>query len=180
MYPASPPSEPFRSLARTVTIAMTLLAAPLAVLAQSERASDDGRERPKQDSQVLLWPKGEVPEAQGTGALDQPALTIHLPSPESANGCGVIVNPGGGYHVLAADHEGLQVARELNRRGIAAFVLRYRLLPTYQPATALLDGKRAVRYVRHHAKIFGIDPHRIGMLGFSAGGHLTAAVAHWR
>ena len=127
------------------------------------------------DSLELLWPDG-APEAKGDAITDQPALSIHLPPKGKANGAAVVVNPGGGYHVLAADHEGLQMARALNRQGITAFVLRYRLLPDYQATVALLDGKRAMRYVRFHAKRFGIDPNRVGMLGSSAGGHLTAAV----
>ena len=128
-----------------------------------------------QDSTVLLWPDG-APQAKGDQVTDQPALTVHFPPKDKANGAAVVVNPGGGYQILASDHEGLQVARELNRHGITAFVLRYRLKPDYQPAVALLDGQRAIRYVRAHAKGFGIAPNRIGMLGFSAGGHLSAAV----
>lgn len=125
------------------------------------------------ERQVLLWPNG-APEAVGNGKLDQPALTIHLPREDLATGCGVIVNPGGGYRILASDHEGLQVAKALNRVGIAAFVLRYRVGPTYHTDVSLLDGLRAVRYVRHHCAVFGVQ--RVGMLGFSAGGHLTVAV----
>ncbi|MYD42588.1 MAG: alpha/beta hydrolase [Gammaproteobacteria bacterium] len=84
--------------------------------------------------------------------------------------------PGGGYRVLASTHEGLHVAAALNRAGIAAFVLRYRVGPKYHSSVSLLDGQRAMRYVRHHAARFDVDPHRLGMLGFSAGGHLTLAV----
>jgi len=122
----------------------------------------------------LLWPEG-APGALGSDTKDQPALTIHLPEKGKATGTAVVVNPGGGYRGLAADHEGLQVAQELNRRGIAAFVLRYRLRPDYEPSVALEDAKRALRYVRHNAEDYGIDEDRIGMLGFSAGGHLTSA-----
>ncbi|MDE0349177.1 MAG: alpha/beta hydrolase [Gammaproteobacteria bacterium] len=123
----------------------------------------------------LLWPEG-APQATGGEAIDCPALTVHLPEPEYANGAGIIVNPGGGYRVLASDHEGLQVARWLNRAGIAAFVLRYRVGPKYHSDVSLLDGLRAVRYVRAHAVDWGVAPDRLGMLGFSAGGHLVAAV----
>ena len=125
--------------------------------------------------QHLLWPDG-APHASGNAPADQPALTIHLPDRQVANGAGVIVNPGGGYRTLASDHEGLQVARWLNSIGIAAFVLRYRLGTRYSTDVSLLDGQRAVRHVRHHASSCGISPMRIGMLGFSAGGHLTVAV----
>lgn len=127
------------------------------------------------DTQVCLWPDG-APQATGDEVTDQPALTIHLPAPELANGAAVVVNPGGGYRILASDHEGLQVARWLNRLGIAAFVLRYRVGPKYHSDVSLLDGQRALRYVRAQAETFGIAVNRIGMLGFSAGGHLTVAV----
>lgn len=129
---------------------------------------------PKHDSTVLLWPEG-APQAQGEEITDQPALSLHFPPPEAATGAAVIVNPGGGYRILASDHEGLQVARWLNSEGITAFVLRYRLRPTYSPSIALLDAQRAVRHVRYHSDEYGIRPARIGMLGFSAGGHLASA-----
>ncbi len=123
-----------------------------------------------------LWSDG-APGAVGDAEKDQPRITVH-PAPEgSATGAAVIVFPGGGYRVLAADHEGLQVANFLNDNGISAFVLRYRLLPDYQPSTSLIDAQRAIRYVRHNAERYKIDPARIGVLGFSAGGHLTTAVA---
>jgi acetyl esterase/lipase len=128
-----------------------------------------------QDSTLLLWPQG-APQSEGHDPTDEPALTIHLPSAELATGAGIIVNPGGGYRILASDHEGLQVARWLNRHGIAAFVLRYRVGPKYHSEVSLLDGKRAMRTVRSRASEFGVSSTRIGMLGFSAGGHLTAAV----
>ncbi len=123
---------------------------------------------------TLLWPDG-APQAKGTAITDQPALSVHLPPAEKANGTAVIVTPGGGYYVLASDHEGLQVAKALNRYGITAFVLRYRVQPDYAPSVSLIDAQRAIRFVRHHAERYDIDPKRIGMLGFSAGGHLTAA-----
>ena len=123
---------------------------------------------------IPLWPDG-APHAIGDLAIDQPQLTVHLPDGD-ASGTGVIVNPGGGYRILAADHEGLQVARWLNRRGIAAFVLRYRVGERYHSDVSLLDGLRAVRLTRHRAADFGIARNRLGMLGFSAGGHLAVAV----
>lgn len=124
---------------------------------------------------IPLW-TGPAPGAEESGELDTPALSVHLPDPQLATGCGVLVCPGGGYRILASDHEGLQVARYLNRCGIAAFVLRYRLGPTYDTDLSHLDGQRAMRWIRSRAGEFGLDKTRIGMLGFSAGGHLTAAV----
>ena len=78
--------------------------------------------------QRLLWPAG-APGAEGDEPTDIPAISIHLPEAAMATGTGIVVNPGGGYRILASDHEGLQVARWLNRRGIAAFVLRNRVGP---------------------------------------------------
>ena len=130
-------------------------------------------ENPLHDTAIALWPDG-APGAKGDGATDVPTLSIHLPRRELSTGAAVIVNPGGGYHILAADHEGLQVARYLNRHGIAAFVLRYRLQPNYGIDTALADAERAIRTVRARATDFGIDANRVGMMGFSAGGHLAS------
>ena len=125
-------------------------------------------------SVMRLWQQ-RAPQATGDGLLDQPMMSIHLP--EAGNGCGVLVCPGGGYRTLASDHEGLQVAKWLNRTGIAAFVLRYRLGPTYHSSVSLLDAQRALRTLRSRAREFSISPDRIGMLGFSAGGHLSCGAA---
>lgn len=140
-------------------------------------SSDHSAKHTWEPEHVLpLWQQ-RAPEATGSGALHQPQLTVHLPKPALANGCAVIVNPGGGYRILESDHEGLQVARWLNQHGIAAFVLRYRLGPTYPTSVSLLDAQRAIRVVRSRAAEFAISQDRIGMLGFSAGGHLALAAA---
>ena len=122
---------------------------------------------------LSLWE--HPPGAMGDGPEHCPELTIHLAN--NANGCGVIVCPGGGYRTLASDHEGLQVAQWLNGFGIHAFVLRYRLGPHYHSTISRQDGQRAVRMVRYHASAWGLDSERLGMLGFSAGGHLVLATA---
>jgi acetyl esterase/lipase len=122
---------------------------------------------------IPLW-TDKVPGAVGEEDRDRPTLTIHLPEATKATGTGMIVCPGGGYTIHVVDHEGQQVARWLNSVGIAAFVLKYRLKPRYQPSDALIDAKRAIRYVRQHAQEFGISPKRVGIIGFSAGGHLAA------
>ncbi|CAN5879602.1 hypothetical protein BH23PLA1_BH23PLA1_06150 [soil metagenome] len=121
-----------------------------------------------------LWPDG-APGAKGTEPLDRPTLAVYRPPSEQANGAGVIVCPGGGYRVVAIDHEGVQVARRLNEMGVTAFVLKYRLKPQYEPSDALLDAQRALRYVRQHSEALGVSPDRLGLLGFSAGGHLASA-----
>jgi acetyl esterase/lipase len=123
---------------------------------------------------IRLW-AGAAPQSGGAEITDQPMLSVHLA--EAGNGCGVIVCPGGGYRSLASDHEGLQVAHWLNAQGIHAFVLRYRLGTKYHSRISLLDGLRAMRLIRYHANELQIDPARLGMLGFSAGGHLALAVA---
>ena len=124
---------------------------------------------------VLLWPNG-APGAQGNKPEDIPTLTIYLPAPEKAVRTGVVVCPGGGYVGLAMKKEGTDIAEWLNSIGIAAFVLKYRLGPRYHHPIEMWDGQRAMRYVRYHAKEYGISPNRIGIWGFSAGGHLASTV----
>ncbi len=122
-----------------------------------------------------MWPH-DAPQAEGTEPTDIPALSVHTDLDRNDTCAGVIVCPGGGYRILASTHEGLHVAAAFNKVGVRAFVLRYRVGPKYHSTTSLLDGQRAVRYVRHHSERLGVDPNRVGMLGFSAGGHLTFAV----
>lgn len=122
---------------------------------------------------VLLWPNG-APGAKGSAAIDKPALTIYPVAGRQKVPTGVLVCPGGGYVHLAMNHEGRQIAAWLNSYGITAFVLRYRLGPKYHYPVELEDAKRAIRYARAHAGEFGIDPNRIGVWGFSAGGHLAS------
>jgi acetyl esterase/lipase len=124
---------------------------------------------------VLLWPNG-APGALGNDDSDQPSLTIFLPVKNQANGTGVIVCPGGSYTALASNHEGRQVANWLNSLGIAAFVLKYRLGPRYHHPIELGDAQRAIRLVRAHATEYGIAPDHLGVIGFSAGGHLAATM----
>lgn len=122
--------------------------------------------------EIPLW-EGGAPGALGTEDGDRPTLTIYR-APRVANGTGVIVAPGGGYGALAMDHEGRQVAYWFNAMGVSAFVLKYRLGPKYHHPIELGDAQRAIRTVRARAPEFGVLADRIGMMGFSAGGHLTA------
>lgn len=124
---------------------------------------------------VLLWPNG-APGAQGNRPEDAPTLTIFLPDQAKATRTGVVVCPGGGYIELAMQKEGTDIAEWLNSIGVAAFVLKYRLGPRYHHPIEMWDGQRAVRYVRYHAKEYNIAPSRIGIWGFSAGGHLASTV----
>lgn len=130
-----------------------------------------------------------------------PTLTAFLPAPATANGTAVIIAPGGGFHALSINSEGVDVAKWLNAKGVAAFVLRYRLVQTGEDGVkevmskmggqrievdangtdvvplALADGLAALSHVRQNAKEYGIAPNRIGFMGFSAGGTVTASVA---
>ena len=171
---------------------------------------------PAQPSIIPLWAEGEIdtagwnyPEeiAFTTYGLKvirnvvHPSLTVYLPDPAKATGTAVIVAPGGAYHFLAFEHEGIEVAHWLNAQGIAALMLKYRLVQTgddfpqcveahlrdpqtmaavVEPVFPLItaDGCQAIRLVRARAAEWGIDPHRIGIMGFSAGGMLTLSVAH--
>jgi acetyl esterase/lipase len=119
-----------------------------------------------------LWPGG-APWSVGTAPADVPALTVFAPRGQG-NGTAVIVAPGGSYVKLAADLEGREVADWFAARGITAFVLRYRLGDRYPYPIPLEDAQRAVRWVRANAERYRIDPDKIGMMGFSAGGHLAA------
>lgn len=108
--------------------------------------------------------------------VDRPTLTVYTAPKEKANGCAVVVCPGGGYNVLAWRHEGLELAEWFNSIGVTAFVLKYRVprrIPDKIHWEPMQDVQRAIRVVRHRADEYSIDPNRIGVLGFSAGGHLT-------
>jgi acetyl esterase/lipase len=115
-----------------------------------------------------------APGAVGTEDRDRPTLTVHLPRAGGEARAAVVVCPGGGYGFLAVDHEGREVAEWLNSLNVAAFVLRYRIAPRYRHPAPLDDAMRAIRTVRARAAEWGVDPGRIGILGFSAGGHLAA------
>ena len=125
---------------------------------------------------ILLWPNG-APGALGQGEDDKPTITVFRPWGHNLSGTAVIVAPGGSYGFLAANHEGRQVANWFNALGITAFVLKYRLGPRYHHPIELGDAQRAIRLVRSRATEFEISPDRIGMMGFSAGGHLASTTA---
>ncbi|MCO6042789.1 alpha/beta hydrolase [Aeoliella sp. ICT_H6.2] len=138
--------------------------------------------------EIPLWPEGN-PANQGTGeAVTEPSpnrlVVHHRPSvdmyvPEKfSTGAAVLVCPGGGYGVLAIDHEGEQVAQWLNARGIAAFVLKYRCGGGENGhPVPLNDALRGMRLIRSMAEEIGIEPDRVGVMGFSAGGHLASSVS---
>lgn len=122
-----------------------------------------------------LWASG-APGALGTADRDIPTLTPYLPEPLKATGAAIVVLPGGGYEFLA-DHEGSGYAKWLSEKGIAAFVVKYRLgSDGYRHPIMLQDAARALRYVRSDAAKWKIDPKRIGIIGSSAGGHLASTL----
>lgn len=124
-----------------------------------------------------LWEDG-APGAKGTEAKDIPTLTTYLPASEINTGCAIVVCPGGGYGGLATGHEGLDIANFWNERGVAAFVLEYRHAGRgYKHPIPLQDAQRAIRTVRARAEEYNVDPNRVGIQGFSAGGHLTSSAA---
>lgn len=144
---------------------LAIVAGPVACSAQSQKPQT-----------ILLWPNG-APGALGEKDEDKPTLTIYrvpATSPWKVP-TGVVVCPGGSYVNLAMDHEGLQIAQWLNGHGITAFVLKYRLGPKYHHPVELGDAQQAIRYVRLHAADYEIDRNRIGIWGFSAGGHLASS-----
>lgn len=121
----------------------------------------------------LLWANG-APGALGDTDADKPSLTPYLVPAGRGVGTAVIVCPGGAYGALATDKEGTQFAQWLNSIGVSAFVLKYRLGPKYHHPIELGDAQRAIRTVRARAEEFRVQPDRIGIMGFSAGGHLAS------
>ncbi|MBD0369058.1 MAG: alpha/beta hydrolase [Flavisolibacter sp.] len=147
-----------------------------------------------QEMTIPLWPSGKVPNYKKTNEMEkrdsveivrismvqQPDIAVYLPAKRNATGQAVVVCPGGGYGVLAYDWEGTDVAKWLNANGIAAAVLKYRLpnsksnvVPHLSP---LMDAKRAIRLVRAHADQWNIKRDKVGVMGFSAGGHLASTL----
>src|ERR1700678_99652 len=124
---------------------------------------------------IMLWPNG-APGAVGRDDADMPKMFAY-PAAGAGVHTAVIVLPGGGYTHLAIEKEGGAEARWLNEHGVTAFVLVYRLGPRYHFPSPMLDGARAVRYVRSHAADLGVARDRIGLWGFSAGGHLAGYLA---
>lgn len=122
---------------------------------------------------VFLWPDG-APGALGATDADKPRIYVFLP-PKRTTSAAILVIPGGGYQHVALGHEGFQVAAWLNAQGMPAFVLDYRVKP-YRYPIEIDDGRRAMRFIRAHAADYGIDAKRIGVWGFSAGGHLASSL----
>lgn len=147
-----------------------------------------------QDTILPLWPDGKIPnriasdekeEHHRNGILriskvQEPTLEVYLPAKQNATGAAMLIFPGGGYQILAYDWEGTDIAKFLNGKGIAGIVVKYRLpSPTSQTdkhIVPLIDAQRALRMVRSRASEFHIDATKVGILGFSAGGHLASTL----
>ena len=144
---------------------------------------------------IPLWESGDVPNYRETGevtvwdtsnivrvtSVQKPDLTVFLPSRRNATGEAVVICPGGGYRSLSWDWEGIDIASRLNSEGIAAFVLKYRLpwstSNIVRHLSPLLDAQRAMRLVRANAEEWHVDPGKVGVMGFSAGGHLASTLS---
>ena len=150
---------------------MTLLASLILALTVTASAADPPPAAPAAPEAILLWPGG-APGAKGDTLEDKPRITPYLPAGDGPFAC-IVICPGGGYGGRAK-HEGEPIARWLNTIGVAGFVLDYRVKP-YRHPIPLGDAQRGIRTVRARAAEWKIDPKRVGILGFSAGGHLAAS-----
>lgn len=146
------------------------------------------------DHKLLLWPNGTIPNFQNSGETEQaeitdctrlslvqePDIAVYLPPKRCATGESFLICPGGSYGVLSYDWEGIQIAKWLNSKGIAGIIVKYRLPNSKSNIVShlspLLDVKRAIRTVRFHAAEWDIESNRVGIIGFSAGGHLAATL----
>jgi acetyl esterase/lipase len=146
-------------------VSLLILAAPLPML---HAQTQTGPPQP-----IYLWPSG-APGALGTTEADKPRMYALLPKKRSTSAA-ILVIPGGGYEHVALGHEGFQIAAWLMQQGIPSFVLDYRVSP-YRYPVEIDDGRRAMRLIRAHAAEYGIDPNRLGVWGFSAGGHLASSL----
>jgi len=146
---------------------------------------------------INLWPEGKVPNFKTSSVEEKsvtdangilrisgvtvPTITAYIAPKEKATGAAVMICPGGGYGILAASHEGSDFAKWFNERGISAFVLKYRLpnekAMTHQHEVPLMDAMQAMKLIRQHAGKWNIDLNKIGVMGFSAGGHLAATLS---
>ena len=148
-----------------------------------------------QNMKINLWPNGSIPQSIQNNIQEQvestdivriskvqvPQLEVYIPNKKGATGQAVIICPGGGYARLAYDWEGTDIAKLFNAHGIAAFVLKYRLPDSlssnYPDQVPLLDAKQAMQIVRTRAAEWNINPQKIGIMGFSAGGHLASTLS---
>jgi len=158
---------------------VTIIFAATALMWRPISSAQNQSPAPRYVSEPQVFPLWDqhVPGALGDKDEDKPSLTYYSPVTPTETRTAIIVAPGGSYHGLASNHEGRQIANWLNAMGVTAFVLKYRLGPRYHHPIELSDAQRAIRLVRSRAAEFGIAPDRVGIMGFSAGGHLSATAA---
>jgi acetyl esterase/lipase len=174
----------FWGLALGLTLVLTTMAAP--AVAQPTAAMPAGPSgsaapptppTPPRDRVAMPLYPGRVPDSLGTLDEDLPTLTAYLPKMPAATGASVVICPGGSYMHLSMTKEGSDVAEWFNTLGVTAFVLKYRLGPRYHHPVMLHDVQRAIRYVRAVAPSLKLKADRVGIMGFSAGGHLASTAA---
>jgi len=168
-------AQVFHTSRRAILAAITISTALIGTLPAAENKAAD-RSASAGNYNIPLWPAGSVPLAKGEGPLDNPFLTVFLPPEGKRNGGSVVIAPGGSNIMLMYGAEGIDIAERYNDWGVAAFVLTYRMSPTYGENARVLDGKRAIQLVRSRAAEFKLDPKRVGYIGFSAGSNMGRAV----
>lgn len=163
---AEAPDAPAKPAAVTEPVELRCLAEPPAPRAPKLIAL--------KKTEMPVWP-GKAPGARDDSWRAKPMMTIYQPLKEDANGTAVVICPGGAYMMIAIDHEGHTIAKWLGSIGVTGIVLRYRHGGHgYRHPIPLQDAQRAIRTIRHKAKELNVDPNRIGVMGFSAGGHLAS------
>lgn len=167
------------SAALTLTLALSAKAAdPPPIKLWPGKAPGETKELPPEG---LVEPKKGQVEVKRLANVSEPTISVYAPAKGKANGTAVVVAPGGGYSILAIEHEGSQVCEWLQSLGVTAVLLKYRVpkreLQTPDNLAMVQDAQRAITLVRGKSAELGVDPGRVGMLGFSAGGHLTACTA---
>lgn len=144
-------------------------------LIAQEMTNPSAAQQNESNTTIPLWPDGP-PGALGNAEKDTPTLTLFLPSPDKATGAAMVICPGGGYARLAP-HEGKDYARWLSEKGVACFVVKYRLgIDGYRYPLPIQDAMRAIRIVRARSKEWKVDPDRVGIMGSSAGGHVASMI----
>jgi len=158
-----------------ITIGLTMKAAAFAQTTQPASSQPSTAPTTQVLPPIPLW-DGAAPGSIGEADIDIPTITPYLPDPDKATGAAIIICQGGSYNHYGV-HEGVPVSQWLNSLGITSFILKYRLGPKYHYPIEMEDVQRAIRLVRSQSANFKIDPNRVGILGFSAGGHLASTAA---
>ncbi len=171
---------------KTKTVAMAFLATCLTISAMAQQVMPLWADNaiPNAIPGASITEKSETDGVLRISNVSVPTLTAYLPDKSKATGAAIMICPGGGYSILAASHEGSDMAKWFADQGIAAFVLKYRLpdekIMTNQHEVPLIDAMQGIRMIRRDAAKYGIDPAKIGVMGFSAGGHLASTLStHW-